>query len=108
MASVLSWSAARALGRQLRIDAAVSADHRLIKSGPYALVRHPIYTSMLCVVIATGLLITPVYLFIAALAVYFIGTEIRIRVEDNLLAARFADEFKAYQNRVPALIPFVR
>ena len=37
-----------------------------------------------------------------------IGTEIRVRVEDGLLAARFGEQFRAWQNSVPAYIPLVR
>ena len=49
LACALSWTAARALGRHLRIDASVDSTHELVRSGPYRLIRHPIYTSMLCV-----------------------------------------------------------
>ncbi len=59
LASLLSWTGARALGRQWRIDAGLSADHELVMSGPYRFVRHPIYTSLLCILLGTGFLITP-------------------------------------------------
>ena len=48
LASVLSWTARAALGRQWRFDAGLISEHELITSGPYRLIRHPIYTSMLC------------------------------------------------------------
>ncbi|MBV9157564.1 MAG: isoprenylcysteine carboxylmethyltransferase family protein, partial [Acidobacteriaceae bacterium] len=73
----LSWTAVHALGRQWRIDAGLNPDHHLVRSGPYALVRHPIYTSMLCVLIGTGLIVTPWPLFVCALVLFIIGTEIR-------------------------------
>jgi len=104
-ACFFSWSAARALGRHLRIDAGLSADHALVKSGIYGLVRHPVYTSMLLVMIATGLMVAPAGLFVAALAAYLVGTEIRIRIEDGLLASRFGEEFESYRASVPAYIP---
>jgi len=37
-----------------------------------------------------------------------VGTEIRVRSEEKLLAARFPDEFIAYRRRTPAYLPFVR
>ena len=40
-----------ALGRQWRIDAGLNSDHELVQSGPYRIVRHPIYTSMLCLLL---------------------------------------------------------
>jgi protein-S-isoprenylcysteine O-methyltransferase Ste14 len=80
----------------------------LIRSGPYRFVRNPIYTSMLCVLLATALLITPLWLFVAALAVFLIGTTIRIRAEEKLLAGRFGEQFSAYRRSVSRLVPFVR
>jgi protein-S-isoprenylcysteine O-methyltransferase Ste14 len=106
LASLLSWTGARALGRQWRIDAGLSADHELVMSGPYRLVRHPIYTSLLCILLGTGFLITPWRLLLPAILLFVIGTEIRVRIEDNLLASQFGDRFSEYKKRVPAYIPF--
>jgi protein-S-isoprenylcysteine O-methyltransferase Ste14 len=53
-ASLLAWKAVSALGRQWRIDAGLNSDHQLVQSGPYAIVRHPIYTSMLCMLETPG------------------------------------------------------
>jgi protein-S-isoprenylcysteine O-methyltransferase Ste14 len=105
---VLSWTAVGALGRQWRIDAGLNVDHQLIRSGPYSLVRHPIYTSMLCVFLGTGLIITPWFLFLAALVLFIAGTEIRVRTEDSLLASRFGEEFTNYKRYVPAYVPWLR
>src|SRR5947207_3171062 len=49
----LSWTSARALGRQWRIDAGLNPDHQLVRSGGYGVVRHPIYTSMFCMLLGT-------------------------------------------------------
>jgi protein-S-isoprenylcysteine O-methyltransferase Ste14 len=106
---LLSWASTRALGRQWRIDAGLISDHELIMSGPYRFVRHPIYTSMLCVLLATGFVcVTPLPLFLLAIVVLLIGTEIRVRIEDKLLASQFGEKFQQYQRSVPAYIPFVR
>jgi len=108
LANVLAWSGTRFLGRQWRIDAGLNADHELVMSGPYRFVRHPIYASMLCLFCGTGCMITPPLLFLIALAFFISGTEIRVRIEDGLLAARFGESFRDYQRKVPAYIPFVR
>ena len=108
VAILLSWTGVTALGRQWRVDAALSPDHRLVRSGPYAIVRHPIYASMLCLLLGTGLVVSPWPLFVPALALFLAGTEIRVRVEDGLLAAHFGDEFAAYKRSVPAYIPWLR
>src|SRR6185436_155658 len=49
----LIWSALPALGKQWSLQAGVYADHVLIQSGPYRYVRHPIYSSMLALLLAT-------------------------------------------------------
>jgi protein-S-isoprenylcysteine O-methyltransferase Ste14 len=107
LAAVLSWSSSRALAGQLRVDAALGADHRLVRSGPYALVRNPIYTSMLLVLCATAVIISGWKLFVAALMLFVIGTEIRVRIEERLLASHFGEEFQAYKRSVPAYLPFL-
>jgi protein-S-isoprenylcysteine O-methyltransferase Ste14 len=108
LATVLSVTSTRALGRYLRVEAALEADHQLIRSGPYRVVRHPIYASMLCLLLGIAFMVaTPVF-FGAALVLFLIGTEIRVRVEDGLLADRFGEEFKEYRRRTPAYVPLVR
>jgi len=107
-AAVLMWSAVRHLGRQFRIQAGLYEDHRLVRSGAYAVVRHPIYASMLMLLAATLLLLTSWLGMAAALALFLTGTEVRVRTEDALLASRFPAAFAAYRSRVPAYLPFVR
>lgn len=108
LAGILSWTATRALGKQWRVDAGLNVSHELVMSGPYRFVRHPIYTSMLCLMCATGLILSPPPLLIAGLALGIIGTEIRVRIEDGLLASRFGNQFNHYRGSVAAYIPFVR
>jgi protein-S-isoprenylcysteine O-methyltransferase Ste14 len=107
LASVLSWSSSRALAGQLRVDAALGADHRLVRSGPYGLVRNPIYLSMLLILFAISVVITPWKLFVLSLILFILGTEIRVRTEEKLLASHFGEEFTAYKETVPAYIPFI-
>jgi protein-S-isoprenylcysteine O-methyltransferase Ste14 len=107
-AGLLSWTGARTLGRQWRIDAGLNPDHELVRSGVYRVVRHPIYTSMLCTLLGTGFMLTPLPLLLLAMLLFTIGTEIRVRIEDGLLASRFGDQFQDYQRSVPAYIPFLK
>src|SRR5262249_35849068 len=41
--AVMAWHAVKHLGRQFRLHAGLYVDHQLVRSGPYAIVRHPIY-----------------------------------------------------------------
>lgn len=108
LASVLSWTGTRALGRHLRFDAALTAGHQLVRTGPYRIVRHPIYTSMFCLLLGTGFVIASVPLLLAATVIFIGGTEIRVRIEDGLLASRFGAEFREYRRTVSAYVPLIR
>ena len=106
-AAILSWTSSSALGSHLRVDAALGSEHHLVRSGPYGIVRNPIYTSMLCVLCATAVVIAPWQLFLVSLWLFVVGTEIRVRTEEKLLESRFGEEFQAYKRNVAAYIPFL-
>jgi protein-S-isoprenylcysteine O-methyltransferase Ste14 len=105
---LLGGLALRELGLHWRIHAVVTENHELIHTGPYSVVRHPIYSSLLGMLLATGLLVTSLPALAAAIAVYIVGTEIRIYAEEGLLRRRFGAEFEAYRARVKAYIPYIR
>jgi protein-S-isoprenylcysteine O-methyltransferase Ste14 len=104
----LVWASAHELGKQWRLEAALSADHTLVQTGPYGWIRHPIYTSMFGMLMATAAAYTWWPMWIAGAATFIIGTEIRVRAEDRLLEERFQDRFREYRSKIPAYIPFVR
>lgn len=108
LAAAFSWTATQALGSHLRFDAAIGREHELVQSGPYALVRHPIYTSLLCLLVGVGSLAAPWWLFLAALSALIVGTEIRVRVEDRLLEARFGEQFHEFRKTTRAYLPLIR
>jgi len=104
----LAWAATRHLGKQWRLEAALSDDHELIQTGPYRWVRHPIYTSMLGMLLAAAFAWTWWPMMLGAVVAFLAGTEIRVRAEDRLLAARFGEAFRVYRSRVRAYLPIVR
>ncbi len=108
LAVVLGFSSTSALGKQWRFDAALNADHALIQTGPYAIVRHPIYASMLLMLIATALIVSNWIALSIALVLYFIGTEIRVRVEEKLLVGHFGQQYQEYRRRTSAYLPGLR
>jgi protein-S-isoprenylcysteine O-methyltransferase Ste14 len=108
LSCILAWGAIRHLGRQFRVHAGLYEDHELVTSGPYALVRHPIYTSLLGMLVCSLLILTPWQWAVAAIALFIVGTEIRVHTEDGLLASRFGKRFFEYRKRVRAYLPFVR
>ena len=94
------------LGRQWRVQAVIAEDHQLITSGPYRLVRHPVYLAFFAMLAAT-LLMRGNAAF--ALALFAAGTEIRVRAEERLLSAAFGAEFASYVARTRwAYLPGLR
>ena len=103
----LVMGAVKTLGKEWSITARVVEGHKLATSGPYRIVRHPIYTGMLGMFLATGLALSYWPALLLGLLIFFIGTVIRIRSEERLLRETFGSEFDAYSRSVPALVPGV-
>ena len=108
VAAALAWTSVKHLGKQFRVNAGLYEDHELVRTGPYGIVRHPIYSSILAILLSTILLLTPWRWAAVSLALFVAGTEIRVRTEDKLLASRFGREFVEYRSKIPAYVPFVR
>lgn len=102
--ALVIWSQ-RVLGAQWSISARLLTDHRLVTTGPYRYVRHPIYLAMMLLLVATGLAMTTPSVLATALVLYIGGTLVRIRAEETLMRDAFGAEFMAYRARVPALFP---
>jgi protein-S-isoprenylcysteine O-methyltransferase Ste14 len=101
----MMWAAVRTLGKQWSLQARVLDDHALIRSGPYRLVRHPIYTAILGMILAAALTWSNWLGFIVSIVLFSVGTIIRIRSEERLLHAQFGAAFEDYKREVPAVIP---
>jgi len=100
--------AVRHLDKQWRFDAALNTNHLLVRTGPYAVVRHPIYTGMFAMLLAGGFLLSQWPALIAGVIIFVIGTEIRVRAEEKLLRSRFGEDFESYSSSVSAYVPYVR
>jgi protein-S-isoprenylcysteine O-methyltransferase Ste14 len=111
---LMTWSVAfavaavRTLGKQWALDARVLEKHALVTDGPYSHVRHPIYTAMGGMLVATGLARSPWWALLTGLAVYVAGTLVRTHAEETVLVRAFGAEYEAYRARVPALLPWRR
>lgn len=93
------------LGRHYDLVLEVHQDHELVRRGPYALVRHPVYTGLALhfagVCLATGNLL----LIAGTLLVSFPAFYLRARAEEALLRERFGAEYEKYAQEVPMLVP---
>jgi protein-S-isoprenylcysteine O-methyltransferase Ste14 len=100
-------AAVRTLGRQWSLTARVLEGHKLITQGPYSVVRNPIYTGMLGMLLATGLAISHWIGLLTGVIIFVIGTAVRTHSEEKLLREAFGEEFETYARKVPALVPFL-
>ena len=84
----------------------VKRDHELIVEGPYACVRHPIYTGVLTGLIGTALAVGE---WRAALGVAIAAGAYwrKLRIEEAAMRRRFGEAYARYAERVPALFPFM-
>jgi len=92
------------LGTSWSIAPEVGGDRRLRTRGPYAVTRHPIYTGLLGMILGTALLAGLGQAILAVVAVLIVFM-VKIRAEERLLAENFPEEYPAYRQRVPQLVP---
>ena len=77
----------------------------LVTSGPYRLVRHPIYSGILLATVGTAVALSWLWLTVVALAaIYFIYSA---TVEERYLAEQFPEDYPAYRRSTKMLVPFV-
>lgn len=102
-----SIAARAALGSNWSGTVTLKQDHELIRSGPYRLVRNPIYTGILLAILGTAIAQGEVrsVLAVALVTVAFVR---KISIEEAFLAQEFGDAYDRYRREVPALIPFAR
>ena len=94
------------LGRNWSGVVTLKRGHELITCGPYALVRHPIYTGLLTMFVATVIVLGHVA-GIIAMPFVFVSLWIKLRYEEKLMLKQFPEQYAAYQQRVKRLIPFI-
>ncbi len=105
---LFTWWARIHLGRLWSGAITRKQDHRVIDSGPYGVVRHPIYAGLIVAIVATAAAqAIPTGLIGAALIVAGLG--LKARAEERFLTAELGTEaYGAYRQRVPMLIPRVK
>ena len=101
-----AWWARIYLGKLWSGNITTKADHRVVDTGPYAIVRHPIYTGILLAVFAT-MAAKGTIAGIAGAILITLGLWMKARLEEGFLREQLgADAYDAYRRRVPMLVPF--
>jgi protein-S-isoprenylcysteine O-methyltransferase Ste14 len=97
--------ARRALGRNWGTPMSRKDDPELVTSGPYRLVRHPIYSGILLAGMGTAVALSWLWIIAVALAgAYFVYSA---TVEESYMTERFPDTYPQYRQSTKMLVPFV-
>jgi protein-S-isoprenylcysteine O-methyltransferase Ste14 len=103
-----TWTARLHLGPLWSSTAAPTEEHRIVDTGPYGIVRHPVYAGVLLAVIATAIERGRIEA-VAAAFVLIASLSLRAKLEERFLRRDLGDEaYGAYRRRVPMLIPFAK
>ena len=95
------------LGRNWSGVVTIKEGHELIDTGPYALVRHPIYTGLLTAIFGTALA-RGEWRGVLAVLIVFAALWRKLRFEERWMNEHFGERYVEYRGRAPALIPFWR
>jgi protein-S-isoprenylcysteine O-methyltransferase Ste14 len=84
----------------------IKQDHALIVSGPYRVVRHPIYAGLLFTLLGSALQHGLVRSFLAVLTCA-VGLYLKVSVEEEFMVQRFGEAYLRYRRNVSTLVPFL-
>ena len=101
----IAWWARLYLGRLWSGTVTAKANHRIVDTGPYALVRHPIYSGLLLAIYATMAAKGTIW-GVAGAALLTVGAVAKARLEERFLRAELGEAYESYASRVPMLLPF--
>jgi protein-S-isoprenylcysteine O-methyltransferase Ste14 len=105
---LFTWWARIHLGRLWSSSVGRKADHRVVDTGPYGIVRHPIYSGITLASIATAVLRGTLIAWLGVV-VMTLGWYVKARMEEEFLRDELgAEAYSAYARRVPMLVPLLR
>jgi len=98
--------ARRHLGRYWSAEVATKVDHQLVRSGPYRVIRHPIYTAVLGLCVGTAIVSGEVHALLGT-ALMAVAYWRKIRMEERTMLDAFGDTYEEYRRTSKALVPGV-
>jgi protein-S-isoprenylcysteine O-methyltransferase Ste14 len=94
------------LGTNWSSRPAIRENHTITRTGPYAIVRHPIYTGILTGILGTAIATGSLLVFVC-LVIILVLFLLKIRMEEQFLLEEFGEEYAQYRREVRALVPWV-
>ncbi len=95
----------KALGEHWSMMLKLSDEHKLISSGPYSRVRHPMYTFFYIMVISTALISANLFVGVFGILTWTILYIVRVGDEESMLLEQFGEEYQQYMDRTGRLLP---
>jgi protein-S-isoprenylcysteine O-methyltransferase Ste14 len=96
--------ARRHLGKNWSAEVTIREEHKLIRTGPYRYIRHPIYTGLLTAVVGTVVVVSE-YRALVALAIFLIGWTLKAKKEESFLAQEFGPAFEEHKRLTGFYLP---
>jgi protein-S-isoprenylcysteine O-methyltransferase Ste14 len=103
---IRQWSIVE-LGRFFSVNVGTQKGQKVVKNGPYKLVRHPSYTGLLLTLIGIGLALQSWGAVIIMILVFGCTFGYRIHIEEKLLISEFNGEYIQYMKKTKRLIPYI-
>jgi protein-S-isoprenylcysteine O-methyltransferase Ste14 len=94
------------LGGNWSPNVTLKEDHTLVQSGPYRIVRHPIYTGLLVGLLGTSIALGELRCFLGMLLALF-AWKIKSMSEETLMVQQFGDQYTRYREQVKGLVPYL-
>jgi protein-S-isoprenylcysteine O-methyltransferase Ste14 len=94
------------LGRNWSRSVTIKQDHELITTGPYTLLRHPIYTGILAGFLGLAIAVSEVRGFVV-LVLFFLVFWAKFRMEEQWMRSEFGETYAEYVHRTAALVPYL-
>jgi protein-S-isoprenylcysteine O-methyltransferase len=94
------------LGGNWSSNVTLKEDHTLVRSGPYRIVRHPIYTGLLVALLGTAIALGPLRCFLGVILAA-VAWKIKSITEERFMVQQFGDQYTHYRMQVKALVPYI-
>jgi protein-S-isoprenylcysteine O-methyltransferase Ste14 len=94
------------LGRNWSSQVSIKQDHELITTGPYAVVRHPIYTGILAGFLGVAIALSQVRGFVV-FVLFFLVFWVKFSKEEQWMRSQFGETYAKYVHRTAALVPYL-
>jgi protein-S-isoprenylcysteine O-methyltransferase Ste14 len=95
------------LGRNWSITLEIRERHKLVCTGPYAVIRHPMYTSFMLMGLGQAFLLSNWVAGAAGLIGFAVLFFLRVNKEERMMLENFGPEYRAYMERTKRIIPYL-